>query len=356
MLADVRYALRVFKNSPGLAILIVVTLGLGIGANTAIFSVVSGVLLRPLPLANPDGLVQVNETYLPHSVGSVSYPQLQDWRAQSSSFDFLVAYQNLSTNLQDNSSAERIASVAAERGLFQMLGVAPIRGRTFRDDDPPQVAVVSEGFWKRRYGAAPGFVGRKITLDGVPFTVIGIMPQSFQFPYRASLTELWMPLVVAKEAAADRGSHFLDVTARLKPGSTLASASRELDVIAKRLEKQYPDSNAGRGAKLTPLNEVVVGEVRSSLLILLGAVGLVLLIACANVANLLLARAASRTREVAIRVALGAARGRLVRQFLTESVILAIAGGALGLLFAAWGTGLLVQLSASQIPRSWKSD
>ncbi len=354
MLADVRYALRVFKNSPGLAILIIVTLGLGIGANTAIFSVVSGVLLRPLPLANPDGLVQVNETYLPHSVGSVSYPQLQDWRAQSSSFDFLVAYQNLSTNLQDNSSAERIASVAAERGLFQMLGVAPIRGRTFRDDDPPQVAVVSEGFWKRRYGAAPGFVGRKITLDGVPFTVIGIMPQSFQFPYRASLTELWMPLVVAKEAAADRGSHFLDVTARLKPGSTLASASRELDVIAKRLEKQYPDSNAGRGAKLTPLNEVVVGEVRSSLLILLGAVGLVLLIACANVANLLLARAASRTREVAIRVALGAARGRLVRQFLTESVILAIAGGALGLLFAAWGTGLLVQLSASQIPRSWE--
>ena len=354
MLADVRYALRVFKNSPGLAILIVVTLGLGIGANTAIFSVVSGVLLRPLPFANPDALVQVNETYLPHSVGSVSNPQLQDWRAQSTSFDFLIAYQNLSTNLQDNSSAERIASVAAERGLFRMLGVEPIRGRAFREDDPPQVAVVSEGFWKRRYGADPGLVGKKITLDGVPFTVIGIVPQSFQFPYRASLTELWMPLVVAKEAAADRGSHFLDVTARLKAGSTLASASRELDVIAKRLEKQYPGSNAGRGAKLTLLNEVVVGDVRSSLLILLGAVGLVLLIACANVANLLLARAASRTREVAIRIALGAARGRLVRQFLTESVILAIAGGALGLLFAAWGTGLLVQLSASQIPRSWE--
>ncbi len=353
MLADVRYALRVFKNSPGLAILIIVTLGLGIGANTAIFSVVSGVLLRPLPFANPDRLVQLNETYLPNGIGTVSYPTLQDWRAQATSFDAIIAYQNLSSNLQDNSNPERIATVAADRGMFQMLGVEPIAGRTFRDDDPPHVVVVGEGFWKRRYAGDPAFIGKNITLDGEAFTVIGIMPQDFQFPYRQSYTELWIPINVGQQLTNERGTHFLFVTGRLKQGATIDTASREMDLIAKRLEQQY-SSNKGRGVKLTPLNEVVVGSARSSLLILMGAVGLVFLIACANVANLLLARAAARTREVAIRMALGAGRGRLIRQFLTESIILAVAGGAAGLLFASWGTGLLVQLAARQIPRSWE--
>jgi putative ABC transport system permease protein len=353
MLADIRYALRVFKNSPGLAMLIVVTLGLGIGANTAIFSVVSGVLLRPLPFANPDRLVQLNETFLPHGIGTVSYPTLQDWRAQATSFESIVSYQNLSSNLQDNSNAERIASVSADRGLFRALGVEPIAGRTFRDDDPPHVVVVGEGFWKRRYASDPALVGKNITLDGEAFTVIGIMPQSFQFPYRQSYTELWIPINVGPQLTNERGTHFLFVTGRLRQGVTLESARREMDLIAKRLEQAYPQ-NKGRGVQLTPLSEVVVGSARSSLLILLGAVGLVLLIACANVANLLLARAAGRSREVAIRMALGAGRGRMVRQFLTESLMLALAGGMAGLLFAVWGTGLLIDLAAKQIPRSWE--
>jgi len=351
VMRDVRYAVRTLFKSPGFTVVALVALVLGIGANTAIFSVVSGVLLRPLPFAHPDRLVQLNEADPRNGVTVVSYGDLEDWRKQSASFEASIAYGNTSKSLQDVADPERIATTWAERGFFRMLGVEPVAGRTFREDDPLNVVVLSAGFWKRRFGGDASLIGKKITLDGEGFTVIGVMPDGFQFPYRASQTELWIPWVVPPRYEHNRSYRVDFVAGRLKPGVSLDAARAELHVIAKRLEAQYPESNKGRDARVTPLSEIVAGKVRSPLLILLGAVGLVLLIACANVANLLLARAAGRTHEVALRSALGATRGRLVRQFLTESLLLAIAGGLGGLLLAVWGTALLLKLAVSQIPR-----
>ena len=349
---DVRYAFRVLLRTPGFTAIAVIALALGIGANTAIFSVVSGVLLRPLPFPDPEQLVQINETFLPHGLGTASAPNLADWRAQSTSFDAMVGYSYVNKNLQAEGEPERVAGVAADRAMFRMAGIAPLAGRTFRDDDPPNVVVISEGFWKRQFSGAGAAVGGKIKLDGEPYTVIGVMPEKFQFPYGGPVTELWIPLVISPQQAQTRGNHYLFVAGRLKSGVSPASAQSEMAAIAKRIESQYADTQGGRSVLLTPLADAVTGSVRTSLMILLGAVGLVLLIACANVANLLLARAAVRTREVAIRAALGASRARLIRQFLIESVILAIAGGAAGILLANWGTSLLLALAEGQIPRA----
>ena len=364
-LQDIRFALRTVRKSPGFAITALCALAMGIGANTAIFSVVSGVLLRPLPFGDPERLVQVNEkdTVPPFEIGPVAYPDLEDFRKQSTSFQGMVAYNTGSKNLQNSAEPERIVTTAAERGLFRMLGVAPIAGRTFRDDDPPNVVVIGAGFWKRHFAGDPLLIGRKITLDGEGFTVIGVMPEGFQFPYQASPltgaitalhTELWIPWEESPQWAHNRNVRVEFVVGLLKPGVALDGANTELSVIAKRLEAQYPETNSGHGVRIMPLAEAVTGRVRTSLLVLLGAVGMVLLVACANVANLLLARAAARTREVAIRAALGAARLRLMRQFLTESILLALGGGLVGLAIAAWGTHLLLKLAAAQIPRSWE--
>jgi len=340
------------RKRPAFSIAAIGTLALGIGATTVIFSIVSGVLLRPLPFADPNRLVQLTETSSRNDAGPVIYPDLEVWRGQSTSFEAMVAYSNVSRNLQNIADPEQVATVAAERSLFRTLGVEPIAGRTFLTDDPPQVVVISEGFWKRHFGADPSAVGRKITFDGEGFTVIGVMPDRFQFPYRATYTDAWIPWEAPPEFRQMRTYRVNSVVARVKSGIPMDRALTELNVIAKRLEMQYPETNRGRRARITPLSEVVAGKVRNSLLVLFGAVGMVLLVACVNVANLLLARAATRTREVAIRAALGAQRARLVSQFLTESILLALAGGLSGLAIASWGGTLLLKLAASDIPRS----
>jgi predicted permease len=340
------------RKSPVFSIAAIGTLALGIGATTVIFSIVSGVLLRPLPFADPNRLVQLTETSSRNDAGPVIYPDLEVWRGQSTSFEAMVAYSNVSRNLQNIADPEQVATVAAERSLFRTLGVEPIAGRTFLADDPPQVVVISEGFWKRHFGADPSAVGRKITFDGEGFTVIGVMPDRFQFPYRATYTDAWIPWEAPPQFRQMRTYRVNSVVARVKPGIPMDGALTELNVIAQRIEMQYPETNRGRRARITPLSEVVAGKVRNSLLVLFGAVGMVLLVACVNVANLLLARAATRTREIAIRAALGAQRSRLVSQFLTESILLALAGGLTGLAIASWGGALLLKLAASDIPRS----
>jgi len=354
VLQDIRFALRMVRRSPGFVVAAIVTLALGIGANTAIFSVVSGVLLSPLPFLHPDRLMQLNEVDARNGSGAVVYRDLVQWRKQSTSFESMAAYANMSRNLTGVGEPERLAAVWSERGLFRLLGVEPIAGRTFRDDDPPGVVVLSAGLWKRRFGGDPGWIGRKITLDREPYTVIGVMPEEFQFPYRAARTDVWIPWDVPVQYAGSAGYRVNSVVARLKNGVTIDAAGSDLRVIAKRLEMQYPETNRGRSARITPFSEVVVGSIRPALLTLLGAVGLVLLIACANVTNLLLARGAQRTHEIAVRTALGASKGRLIRQLLTESILLSVAGSLVGLALAIEGTNLILRLASQQIPRYWE--
>ncbi len=347
---DIRFALRGWAKSPGFALTAMATLALGIGANTAIFSVVSGVLLRPLPFAHPENLVQVYETQVRdrdplRPEDPVIWRDLEDWRAHSKLFESMATYTTSSRNLQGAGEPEQVQTVQAERGLFDLLGVAAAAGRTFQTGDPLNVAVISNGLWQSQFGGDPAAIGRTITLDGQPFTLIGAMPESFQFPYRALPTGLWLPWD-AHAALRPRPNGRLDaVVGRLKPGVSLEAARQELSAMQSARE-------GGREARLVPLGDVVSAPVRHSLLVLMGAVGLVLLVACVNVANLLLARTAARGREIAVRAALGAGRARIARQFLTESVLLAFAGGAAGLAIGVWGSRALAAVAASQIPRA----
>src|ERR1700728_1241457 len=355
LLNDIRYGIRMLMKNPGFAIIAVLTLALGIGANTAIFSVVNAELLRPLPFRDSGRLARVAATNSPihSSNGSTSYPDFADWRAQNKVFEKMAAYTNTTFTLSGLEKPAHLEGASVSADLFEMLGVAPELGRTIlpEEDEPHHhVVILSDGIWREKFGGDPAIIGRTITLDNIGYTVVGVMPPAFRFPLQGEPKMTWSTMS-GLSMAQERGAHFLTCVAKLKPGVTFAQAQAAMDVIAGSLSKQYPDSNTYMGVRVTSEQERVTQAIRPALLVMMIAVGLVLLIACVNVANLLLARATTRGREIAIRTAMGAGRIRVVRQLLTESLLLAIVAGILGAALAFWGSDILVRLSPENLPR-----
>jgi putative ABC transport system permease protein len=362
---DLRYGFRILWKSPGFTAVAVLTLALGIGANTAIFTIVNSVLLRPLPFPNPDQLVSLNEKDmrgdLPGGLmANTSYPDFFDWRAQNHVFENMAAFRHTGYTLTGAGTALHIDAVIVTADFFSVLGIPPTLGRGFLpEEEKGRFAVLSHELWQSKYAADPAILGKNITLDRQSYTVVGVAAAGFQFPIQSSPQQLWTSLgddayaaMGDRPAIDERGQHMLDVVARLKSGASLIQAQAEMDVIAEGLAKQYPNDNGKRFATyVVPEMERLVGSTRPGLLMLLAAVGCVLLIACANIANLMLARATKRTREIAIRAALGARRSRVIRQLLTESLLLAVVGGALGLAFSALGVQALLRFSPENVPR-----
>jgi putative ABC transport system permease protein len=349
---DLRHGLRTLKKWPGYAAVAILTLGLGVGANTALFTVVNSVLLRPLTFPDPSRLVLIEERSQ-YPTFSTSYENYKDWRDQSHSFESMQAFCPASLTLNGVGEPEQLIGRYITSGFFPLLGVRPAAGRDFlpeedRPDGAP-VAIISYGLWQRRFGGSKDWIGKTITLDSKPYALIGVAPQNFQF---LRSTDVFLPFEPwAKTLPDDRNWHpGVFPIGRLKPGVSLEQARAEMKGIAQRLEKQYPIYNTGTSADVIRLQDRIVHDVRPALLVLLCAVGFILLIACANVASLLLARTASRTSEIAIRTALGASRGRIIRQFLTESLLIALLGGASGLLIASASLPPLLRLSANAVP------
>jgi len=350
---DAAFSLRQMIATPGFTLVAVLTLALGIGATTAIFSAVNAVVLRPLPVAEPDRIVEIHEVWRGEGRGAVSAGNFVDMAAAQSAFQSITATTPVSMTLARDEGAERIVGVRASAGFFDVFGAQPMLGRVFTaaEDEPgrDQVVVLSHRFWTRQFGADRSILGRQITLDARPYTVIGVMPASFDFT--ADAEALWAPIAFDAERKAMHDEHFLDVYARLRPGVSLDQASQQLHTIAADLRARFPQDDADRELSATPLMQIFVGDSRERLFVLLGAVAFVLLIACGNVSNLLLARGAARGRELAVRSALGAGQGRLVRQLFTESLVLGVTSAIVGVALA-WGLiRLLIAYAPPGVPR-----
>jgi predicted permease len=360
MFQDLRYGVRMLLKKPGFTLITVLTLALGIGANTAIFSVVNGVLLKPLPYRAPDELIRLFERSQSQPKFPMAMGNFQDYREQNTTLAGLALYTRQDVELASDNKPERLTALGVTSGFFELLGVQPLLGREFhREDELPNDnagVILSHGIWQRRFGGDPDIIGKAVTLSGRLFTIVGVMPPGLQhvggdyrsLPHGESV-DVWWPLQMPSRAG--RNAHFCNAIGRLNPGVSATAAETDFNIIAERLAQQFPGSNQGWGIAIQPLHEELVGRTRTTLWVLLGTVFFVLLIACVNVANLLLARATAREREIAVRSALGARRGRIVRQLLTESLLLATVGGAAGILLAKLAIGALRVMGPEQLPR-----